>query len=477
MKEKICIGLLWVFAVIMVCGGVCSAAAEDPAQYAGEYDFYCGYLSPDYMDRLFSENNVKAADIGSHYVYIDAMAGEYIRLDEDGTGYLYWGEENQGPIDWWKVEDGKLQYKAGVANVEGTIEDGFMMIGLEDGLVLCFASQMAELPAEKPITMDEFMDLLYKPSGNDQADSIELTLFAFEANGYLVESSGSGFVSVLKLNDDRTGTLDMNGDITEIRNYSADQGKITLDFGTDGTYTGDLYKGLVIALDLYGDRSFMMYYKEDDADISGLQILSMKEYTDLAQSIKDSSLVNALWNRISGKIGAHLSYQMKSDYLDAIQTFDVHGKGGLYYSSCTTRVSGYESTSVSFCEDGVMYSLSPENMTAAKVTTVPSSVTDANIMVLDGLCREIYAHAQRTDFTQETREVDGVSYQAEIYPAADYQPEAVFYFDDDGRLVYCFEGAPVIETAASIGETFYTVYEINEAVDESLLNLSGYTIQ
>ena len=73
-------------------------------------------------------------------------------------------------------------------------------------------------------------------------------------------------------------------------------------------------------------------------------------------------------------------------------------------------------------------------------------------------------------------ELDGVSYTAELFPATGYTAEAAFYFGDDGRLAFCFKGAPVIKTAAEIGETVYTVYAIDEAVDEALFDISGYAI-
>ena len=64
----------------------------------------------------------------------------------------------------------------------------------------------------------------------------------------------------------------------------------------------------------------------------------------------------------------------------------------------------------------------------------------------------------------------------ELFPATDSTAEAAFYFSTDGKLAYCFEGAPVIKTVVEIGETVYTVHVIDEAVNEALFDISGYTI-
>ena len=72
------------------------------------------------------------------------------------------------------------------------------------------------------------------------------------------------------------------------------------------------------------------------------------------------------------------------------------------------------------------------------------------------------------------KEVDGVSYTVEVYPGSDYLAEAAFYFDDTGRLAYILEGAPVI--MPSLGEAFYAINAIDAAVDESLFDISAYTV-
>jgi len=154
----------------------------------------------------------------------------------------------------------------------------------------------------------------------------------------------------------------------------------------------------------------------------------------------------------------------------------VHGKDGVYYSRRTTQVSGFENTMVTFFRDGTAYNLYPKDMTGLIATTTNSSYIRENVMLMDHLFSDIHSYAQRKDYTTEKRELDGVSYTVELFPATGSTAEAAFYFNADGKLAFCFEGAPVIKTAAEIGETVYTVHAIDEAVNEALFDISGYTI-
>ena len=120
------------------------------------------------------------------------------------------------------------------------------------------------------------------------------------------------------------------------------------------------------------------------------------------------------------------------------------------------------------------YSLNPENMEARVATTVSSSIIKSNVLQLDDLYRVIAKRAGRTDYTTETRDVEGIACKAEVYPEKGNDAEAVFCFDESGSLVFVVEGAPPV--MPSIGETFYTVKKIDADVDESLFDISAYTI-
>lgn len=104
-------------------------------------------------------------------------------------------------------------------------------------------------------------------------------------------------------------------------------------------------------------------------------------------------------------------------------------------------------------------------MTGVVATTTTSSVITDNVMLMDSLYSDIQSCAQRTDYTEDTREMDGVSYMTEVFSDG-----AAFYFDDAGQLVY------YITDVDGLGETVYTIHAIDGAVDEALFDISGYEI-
>ena len=72
------------------------------------------------------------------------------------------------------------------------------------------------------------------------------------------------------------------------------------------------------------------------------------------------------------------------------------------------------------------------------------------------------------------RELDGVKYLVEFFPAEEYTEEAAFFFDEEGQLVHILVGAP--QAAPSMGETFYTIQVPDDKVDEALFELKAYTV-
>ena len=167
---------------------------------------------------------------------------------------------------------------------------------------------------------------------------------------------------------------------------------------------------------------------------------------------------------------------MHMEYMDATQSIDSYSKGGMFYSYKLTKVSGFESPSVTVFRDNTAYNLDPEKKTGVIATTVSSSYFSDNIERLDSLYSDIWTYAHETECTSETREKDGVTYDVEYFPAGEYTAECAFYFDENGQLVYVEKGAPVIEGLQDIGTSTYTIKVIDNEVDEALFDISGYEI-
>lgn len=206
-----------------------------------------------------------------------------------------------------------------------------------------------------------------------------------------------------------------------------------------------------------------------------LLILAMMLTAAVCFAGAEGSLVDSVYNSLDAGVGAHLNYSVViSSMSDIVPVRDVHAKAGSFFSMETVSLYGFTTRSGECFLEDTAYSLNPEKMEARVATTVSSSIIKNNVLMLDDLYKLIANHAGRTDFTTETRDVEGKSCTALVYPEKGYDAEAVFCFDESGNLVYILESAPVV--MPSLGETFYTIFAIDTAVDESLFDISAYTV-
>ena len=482
---------------LCACGGKAAPAASEPeapsadtAAYAGEYTYFCCLLGAAYLAEAFDLEE-QSGDIPEQYVLLPDMEDNTVTLDADGTGYLYWGDDNQGPIDWWTMDADALRFQAGVSVFDGTIEDGFMTVEIGEGLSLCLTAPGTDTSGIKPLSLDEYFDLLLAPEAEEAAAEPEETsepeetpepepaqeasaageyaIFAVENDGYLVYADAMEISSTLTLAGDGTGRMTMDDDAMDIVSWTDEDGTISVTLADESSALGTR-RGGVIELDILGDGSLIFVYALDGADTSAYAPMTRDELLAAYAADTPDSRLYALWESLEAQDGVHLRYDLHTEYMDADQSFDVHARGGTYYSMRTTHVAGFEDTTVTFFRDGTAYNLDPASMTGVIVTTTTSSAVTENAVAMDTLYSNIMRCAQERDYTSEPRTLDGTACEVEIFPAAEYTPEIVFWFDDAGRLIRCEEKSD------ALGETVYTVHAVDDAVDETLFDISGYDI-
>ncbi len=303
------------------------------------------------------------------------------------------------------------------------------------------------------------------------------TLFAVQQHGLLVDSNVVEDSSVLTLEENGGGSLTMESPDTNqtltLTAWAVENEALTLSLEDGSTASGRLGNG-VIELDIFGTGDLILYYAMDGANLSGYQVLGSEEYQQAFDAAHDSRLY-ALWKSMDTEKGVHLRYRVKLESIDIPQDFDVHGKGGAAYSLRTTEVSGQVIHAATFYQDGTAYNLEPDEKTGRIVTTTTMEAVVKNAIITDTLYRSIATRSQEWEYTQEEREMDGETYSVEVYPGSEYQGETAFYYDGDGNLKYCVEGAS--PAVADYGETTYTIEGIDDSVDETLFDLSGYDIE
>ena len=337
-------------------------------------------------------------------------------------------------------------------------------------------AQKAEVAVpEQPTQAEEIAD---KYTVSDLPVEGEYTIFAVRNEGYTVSSTEMEIESTMSLSAEGTGSLTLMGDTIDITSWSSEDGAFNLTLA-DGTATGGNARGGVIELDIYGTGDMLLIYAQEKADTSSYTLLTIDEVKEqmAASEEANKTKLDFVLDGIDPVAGAHLRYQRRIDALNTVQNYDVYAKDGMYYSSRTTKVDSAEGTVITFIKDGKVYNLYPDKKTGNYVTDLPLSVTNDNILLMDALFSEMQMASVRTDQVEEDREIEGASFPAEVYPQTEYTSETVFYFAEDGTLAYCYTAAPVIESAAYVGDSLYTVESIDGEVFESLFDISAYTIQ
>ncbi len=319
------------------------------------------------------------------------------------------------------------------------------------------------------------------------------TMFAMFNEGYTVRTDALGMSYVLVLTEDGKGSMTMDGDTMGVAEWTpinqaatmmdgnAAESVITVLLDDESKCTCAVRKG-ILELDVMGNGEMFLLYAQEGADYSAYAPLSMEEFLrkkkeDEFKVPESNTRLYMLWKTMDPEAGIHMNYERRPGYIDTVQVLDVHGKGNRFYSSKTSSFTGFSgtSTSVTYAEDGKVYSLEPETRTAMLITEIYIETLKERIMLMDDVYQAMFVNLRNGGGTAGMREVNGVTYEAEIFPASGDSPEAAFCFTPDGTFTYYIEGAP--SYAPELGETVYTIRSIDGQVDTSLLDLSGYQVR
>ena len=195
------------------------------------------------------------------------------------------------------------------------------------------------------------------------------------------------------------------------------------------------------------------------------------EEPEETEPAEGTSKLVAVYDSMDPEAGVHMVYDV---YLESLGTtrYDVHTKGGTYYARQSMQKEGYEDyDSVKFIQDGVFYTLHVKDQDGISMKG-PS--TDKAI-ITDSVYSGIQLCKDRTDFTAGQTEVDGTTSDSETFPVSAASPmEQTFCFDGDGNLAVYIAAA---SEQYSTPEVKYTILSIDDQVDESLFDISGYTIE
>ena len=265
------------------------ASASPLAPYAGKYSFHCTYMSPEYVDGMFTEYGLKAHKVEETFVRSDTMKDYTITLNADGTGYLYWGSANQGPIDYWNMDGDALQFKAGVAVFDGSIVDGYMTVEAEPGSVLFFAAPGATLPDVPLVSMDEYINLLYSrqeyvPSAETLAGFYYCYAISDGQFNIRLDDFGQTEENSVNLMEDGSGVM-ITGGIGNRFVWRLEDGQMHWYDESGALSMDELLSFALLSEGVFtmqrAGQDFVSTYAKADADVSAVHTITPAEYRAL----------------------------------------------------------------------------------------------------------------------------------------------------------------------------------------------------
>ena len=314
---------------------------------------------------------------------------------------------------------------------------------------------------------------------------IEGTYTAFGAlsEGHAFYAESLELTSELMLEKDGTGYMTLNGDKTTVKKWTRDGEKLQVTVDDGGTADCIIRDG-IIELEIPDTGGDVLYFAKEDADTSSYELMTMEEYTekvnngelDLPNSGNDSHTAD-LWNRLDKADGIYLQYDVYLEAQDVTQEYEVQVLDGQYHSLRTMKVKSRTDRMITYYSDDKVYNLYPDDMTGIMVTDVSSSFIRNDPELLDDLINDIYVCSQRTNYSKDTMEHNGVTYDAEIFPAEGYEPECIFLYDKDGHLAKCLRAENPDSDTPGATDAVYTIHEFDDRPDSKVFDISAYTIK
>ena len=115
------------------------------------------------------------------------------------------------------------------------------------------------------------------------------------------------------------------------------------------------------------------------------------------------ALMDALNDGIDMEKGVHFSYDVKREYMDSEQSYETFYKDGVFWSACTTKAKGYESTTITYIKDGKVYTLDPGKKAGTYATTIPAAMLGNDILAMDPLYSAVWTRINDTNYKTDTQ--------------------------------------------------------------------------
>ena len=232
-------------------------------------------------------------------------------------------------------------------------------------------------------------------------------------------------------------------------------------------------KGTAAGADSHGNIYYKEKYDGGTDKTSEAAGIRPAMWVTLNSENRQPSRVLKLMETLEQMPAIHLNYRENYRYItDGREsaddfTYDIHRKGNAIYANSNNFP--YDRHPVLLI-DNTFFDISSENNAISGEKHVAPGLNSLRVF---SLYDAVYTYSRPAD-AEEIREINGITCHAEIFEPAGDSPEEIFCFDDDGNLLYLFSGDLEMEGETVKNGTLITINTIDDAVDDTLLDLPAY---
>ena len=187
--------------------------------------------------------------------------------------------------------------------------------------------------------------------------------------------------------------------------------------------------------------------------------------------VDNGSQLAAFFRTIDYEAGFHIRYEMEIMGYNSI--YENQAKGDFFYQrNYIEQLGPSDSDSLQVYRDGKIYSMRKSD-TFGIYLDVPE-LEDFHYYgaMFCTIYQDVFARVQESDYETIEYTVGDTTYKAEKYPAqTEYGVDQIFCFDETGCLAYMINCA---NESIGLDEYVYKIDAVDDVVDESLFDISGY---
>ncbi len=209
-------------------------------------------------------------------------------------------------------------------------------------------------------------------------------------------------------------------------------------------------------------------------------ILSCSIFTSLAEgtdpaaepAIADNgSMLAAFFKTLDPDTGIHFHYEMEIMGYNSI--YDDQAKGDFFYQrNYIEQLGSSDSDSLKVYRDGKIYTMKKSDMSGIYMDVPETEDFHYYGALFCTIYQYVYSRVQESVYETIDYTIGETTFKAEKYPAqSEYGVDQIFCFDENGSLAYLIN---CNNESLGLGEYIYKIDAVDDVVDESLFDISGY---